>query len=188
MLDEAKSSSTSEEKSAAPITPEVSGDKGRDKETHDDDEGEVDAVLPADDGVLVEIAHVCDTGLAARLDEHPTEMGPPKTVMGAIGVKIGVGVAVVGTMTTAPPFNGTFDGTGTRHRQKVAEGTRSVVGTMRPETMVSRSNAQSSDKVVPDTPQEGLELPFRRENTVDREGGCHSEYDDRDPLELIENV
>lgn len=100
-------------------------------------------MLPPDDGVLVEVRHVCDAGFATGFEDHPADVGPEKTVVCAVGVKIGVGIAVVSAMTTTPPFDRAFDGTRTSDSEDKAKHPRGVVRTMRPQTMIPCRNTKS---------------------------------------------
>jgi len=62
-------------------------------------------MLPSDNIVLGKIANVCHTGFTTGLEEHPTNVRPQQALMGIVGVEVGIGVPVVGTVTTRPPSN-----------------------------------------------------------------------------------
>jgi len=123
---------------AAPIAPEVAGDRGRDRETHEEDERHVPPLLPAHDRALAEIAHVGHARPAPRLDEHPPDVAPPEPAIGVVRIEIGVDVAVVRAVAPSPPSDRTLGGTGTCQGEEHLKGHGSIVGTMRPKTVVSR--------------------------------------------------
>jgi hypothetical protein len=79
VVNEEKTSGTGKEESSTVISPSESGDEGREDESHTDDEVDVPTVLPADDFVLRKIRNVGDSGLATRLDEHPSDVRPPES-------------------------------------------------------------------------------------------------------------
>lgn len=118
------------------VVPEQPRNDGGNDETTDEDELQVPPVLPSDDGVLGEITDICGTGLSARLDKHPTDVGPVETLVGVVWVKVGVGVSVVSTVTSGPPFDRAFDCTRSGHCEEVLQRLGRVVRAMSPETMV----------------------------------------------------
>jgi hypothetical protein len=122
-----QTSRTGKEQPTPPIAPQETRNDSRDDETHDDKEGEVHAMLPPDNGVLVQVGHVGDAGLATGLDNHPADVRPEEAVVCAVGVEVGVGVAVVCAMATAPPFDRPFDGSGSGDGEEETEDTGSVV-------------------------------------------------------------
>jgi len=77
--------------------------------------------LPADNLVAREVRDISDTRLAARLEDHPADMGPDQAVVGTIGVKVGVCVTMVRTVTTRPPLDRALYGACASHGQKVFE-------------------------------------------------------------------
>ena len=126
---------------AAPVAPEIPRDGGGDGETHEEDQPHVPPLLPAYDRALAEVAHVGDTGVAPRLDEHPANVAPPKTVVCIIRIEVGVDVAVVSTVATGPPPNRTLGSTGTSQGEEYLQGVRSIVRAMRPKAVISCGNA-----------------------------------------------
>jgi hypothetical protein len=103
VVDEKKSSGTGVEETAAPVTPAQASDQSGEDETHAEDEVEVPPVLPLDNRATVQVGDVGDTGLATGLDKHPANVGPEKALVGVVGIKFGVGVAVVRAMAARPP-------------------------------------------------------------------------------------
>lgn len=100
-------------------------------------------MLESNDRVAGQVADVGNTGFPPGLHDHPANVGPEQTVVGSVGVEVGIGVPVVGTVTSRPPLDGALDGTSTGHGEEVFKRLGRIVGTMRPETMVSRSDSQS---------------------------------------------
>jgi hypothetical protein len=62
-------------------------------------------LLPAHDLVLGEVADVRATRLAARLEEHPADVGVPEPLLCVVWVEFGVGVAMMCTVATRPPLD-----------------------------------------------------------------------------------
>jgi len=111
VMDKDKSKQTRIYVPAHPVSPPVPSDKRREHHSHEKHQLEVVSMLPPDNIVLGEIAHVCYTGFTTRLDDHPADVRPKQALMGIVRVKIGVGVPVVRTMTTRPPSNGSLNST-----------------------------------------------------------------------------
>jgi hypothetical protein len=120
-MDETESCGSSVEESTLPVTPTQTRDKGRNKPTAGDDELNVPAVLPPDDRVLAQVANVCDTNLIPRFQNHPADVRPPEALVRIVGVKVGVGVTVVCTVSARPPLDRPLNGTGSSHGQEVLE-------------------------------------------------------------------
>jgi hypothetical protein len=74
MMDKGQSRDTSIDIPALPVTPTEPTNKCRHDECHEKHEPNVVLVLPLDDRVPCQIANVCGTGLATRLNDHPTNM------------------------------------------------------------------------------------------------------------------
>lgn len=140
MVDEAETGRTREEEAAFEITPQAS-DQGRDHKAEHDDEPHIPPVLPLDDGALAQVADVGDTGLAARLDEHPADMREEEALVRVVGIEVRVGVAVMRAVATRPPLDGAFHGAGACSSQEVLQRLRRVVGAVCPETVVARRDA-----------------------------------------------
>jgi len=166
-----QSSSTREEESTSPITPHQSCDGGGEDHAHSDQEHEVVLVLPSDDLVLGQIRDVGDTDLASRLDNHPSDVCPPETLVSRVGVELGVGVSVVCSVTSRPPLDGTLDCAGASHGEGVLKGCRSIVRSVGPKSMVAGGDTKTSDEVVDYTPNKSLLVERGGEHAVDGEGG-----------------
>lgn len=140
LVNEAQPSKTSINIAALPVAPEVAGNDGGENVCRSDEERHIVVVLPPHNRVLAQVADVSDTGCSAGSEEHPAKMSVEEALVGVVGVEVGVGVTVVGAVLGAPPFNRTLGGTGASESEDNLQGKGSVVGTVRPETMVTSSN------------------------------------------------
>ncbi len=122
LLDEEDTEDTSVDEAALPIVPKKSSNGRGEDQAHKQDNLDVVLVLPDDDGVFVQIGDICaaDT-LGVLLHDHPSEMAVEKTFADAVGILVGVGVAMVSAMVTAPPADGAFDGTATNESKEDAQ-------------------------------------------------------------------
>lgn len=93
VVDEEKSGGTGEEEASTPVIPQKSSDGSGEEESHANDERQVPPVLPSDDGIGGQIRHVGNTRLPATLEDHPSDVRPPETLVCAVRVEFGVGVA-----------------------------------------------------------------------------------------------
>jgi len=125
---------------AVPVAPKTARDRGRDREADDEDERHVPPLLPAHDRAPAEIAHVGHARPAPRLDEHPPDVAPPEPAIGVVRIEVGVDVAVVRAVAPSPPSDRSLGGTGTCQGEEYLKGRGSIVGTMRPKAVVSRSD------------------------------------------------
>ena len=121
MVNEAETSGGSIYKSAPKVVPTEVTDEGGEDEAAREDEGAVPAVLPPDDFVLAQVAHVRRAGLAAGLDDYPADVGPPEAAVGVVRIEFGVGIPVVSAVATAPPFDRALDGPSASHCQEVSK-------------------------------------------------------------------
>jgi hypothetical protein len=185
VVDKEQTSERRIEITATPIAPEVTGNGGRNDDARQEDEPDEPLVLPTDDGVAGEIGDISDTRLATGLEDHPTDVGPDEPVMGTIGVEVGVSVTMMSTVTARPPLDRTLNSTRASDREEVFERTRSVVGTMGPQAVVTGSDTETGDKVVEYGEEGGLELERSSEPAVDRGDRSEGEGDDGDPLSVL---
>jgi hypothetical protein len=118
LLNEEDAENTSVDESTNPVTPaETCNERGK-EQTHDENNSEVVLVLEANDWVFVEIRDVSTTDtLRVLLHNHPAEMRVEETLAHGVRILVSVGVAVVGTVVSGPPSDGTFDGTATNSGQ-----------------------------------------------------------------------
>lgn len=133
------------EVSPAPIAPAEASDQGWEDESHECGKSNIVLVLPHDDVVLEKIRNISDTRLLEWLEHHPAEMGVEETVVDGIRVLVGIGISVVGAMTTAPPSCRAFKCSSTSEGEEVLERSRSDKGAMREASMISSSDAETSE-------------------------------------------
>jgi hypothetical protein len=161
LLDEEDAEDTGVDEATFPVVPEETSDSRGEDQTHEDDNLDVVLVLPDDDGVLVQVGDVgAADALGVLLHDHPAEMAVEKSLANAVWVLVGVGVAVVGAVVTAPPADGTFNGTATNESEEDTQWQTSIVRFVCPETMVTSCDAETSPEVVYDRPES--RLPFER--------------------------
>jgi hypothetical protein len=118
--------------SSTPITPKYTRDSGRDDDRHGEQEPKVVLVLPTYERVVGEVRAIRDTWFTTRVDDHPADMRPQETMMGAVGIQVGVGVTMVGAMTSGPPLDGTLNSSCSHETESVLEWQRGIVRTMGP--------------------------------------------------------
>ena len=140
MMHKAEAQHTSIHESALRVAPGHADNRG-DNKRREEDEPDVVPVLPFHNGALGEIRHVGHTGLAPGLDHHPADMGPQEPLVCVVRVEVGVGVAVVGAVTSGPPADGAFDGTGTGNGEEILQGDGGIIGTVCPEAVIARGDA-----------------------------------------------
>ena len=184
VVDKEQTSKRRIEITATPIAPEVTRNDGRDDNAHQDEEPDEPFMLPTDDRVAGEIRDISDARLATRLEDHPTDMRPEEPMMGAIGVEVSVSVTMMSTVTARPPLDRTLNSTRASECKEVFERTRSVVGTMGPEAVVTGSNTHTGEKVVEHGEEGSLELERSSAPAVNRGDRSEGEGDEGNPLSL----
>ena len=127
VVNKAKTSCTGVEESTGPVTPTQSSNGHRDEQTESDDEVDVPSVLPPYNGVLAQVTNVGNANLVSWLEDHPAHMCPEETTVCVVRVELGIGVAVVSTVTPGPPFDRTFHGTSAGHREEVFQGLGGII-------------------------------------------------------------
>lgn len=94
-------------------------------------------MLPHHYIVLFEVARIRWARLDAWLGKHPANVGPPEATVSSIRIEVGISVAVMSAVMSAPPLNRTLHGTRARDREDELQGFGSLVRTVRPQTMVA---------------------------------------------------
>jgi hypothetical protein len=159
LLDEEDAENTSVDESTLPVVPEESSDGRWENQAHEDDDLDVVLVLPDNDRVLVQVSDVgAADALGVLLHDHPAEMAVEESLANAVRVLVGVGVAVVGAVITAPPADGTLNSTATDKSEEDAERQTGVVRLVCPKTMVTSCDTETSPEVVYDSPKSRLPL------------------------------
>lgn len=177
-----------------PVTPAKAGDKSREEEAHEEYERNVVLVLPPDDRVLGKVGYISNTRLAAGLDKHPTDVRIPEPTVSVVRVEVGVGVTVVGAVTTRPPLDRAFGRTGACDSQHVLKWLGGIIRPVCPKTVVasgdtcvyayknmaslwrsSEIRTETRNEVVDGSPDGGLCLERSLERTDDAENGDEEE-------------
>jgi len=104
LLDEEDSENSSVDETSLPVSPSETTDETGEDHSHEDNGLNVVAMLPDNDGVIVQIGDVgtADT-LWVLLHDHPSDMRVQKTLPDGVWVLVGVGVSVVSTVISRPP-------------------------------------------------------------------------------------
>jgi len=114
LLNEEDAENTSVDESTLPVTPAETSYDTREEETHNGDNEEVILVLPPNDRIFIKVGDVgTANALGVLLHDHPAEVRVQETLADGVRVLVGVSVAVVSTVVTGPPSDGTFDSTST---------------------------------------------------------------------------
>ena len=127
MVHKDQSSSSGKEESTSPITPSKTSNNSGQDQSHDEQQRKVVLVLPPDDLVPGQVGDIGNSDLASWFDDHPSDVRPPETLVGGVGIKLGVGVAVVSAVASRPPLDGALYCTGTSDSESVLKRYRSVV-------------------------------------------------------------
>lgn len=184
VVDKDESSSTGKEETTSPVSPSETGDHGREDETHEQEESEVVFVLPFDNSVSGQVRDIGDSNLSSWLNDHPSDVCPPETLVSRVRVELGVGVSVVGSVTSRPPFDRTLDGTGTSDRERILKRDRGVVSSVSPESVVTGGDTKTGNVVVNHTPDGSLLVECSGAHSVDGQGGGDGDGEERDPLNV----
>lgn len=140
MVNKRQSCSSSKDETTKPITPTKTGDGHWEDETHGYDEVDIPPMLPPDDFALAQIGNISNTRLSSGLQNHPTNVRPPEALVGIVGIKFSVGVAMVSTMSSRPPSNGTFYRASASEGKEIFKRLGGIVRSMGPKTVVTRSD------------------------------------------------
>lgn len=157
LLDEADTEDASVDITAHPVAPAEAADKSREDDRHEDNALDEVAVLPNDDGVLVEIGDIGSAlALGVLLHDHPADMRVEETLANGVRVLVGVGVTVVSAMAVRPPTDRALYGTRATGSEKDLQRKSRLVGCVSPETMVSGCDTQASPEVVENSEDGGV--------------------------------
>jgi hypothetical protein len=184
LLDEEDAEDTSVDEASEPVTPAETGNESGENETHEENDLEVVLVLPDNNGVVVEVRDVgTANSLGVLLHEHPTEVRVEKTLPDAVGVLVGVGVAVVSAMVAGPPSDGTLNGTATNSSEEDLEREAGRVGCVCPQTVVAGSDTETSSEVEGNGPDGSLQV---KRCPVGGDETAHGNTNDQDDIEPVD--
>lgn len=131
-MDEAESENARIYEASSGVVPQEFGDHGWNDEARDEDKLNVVFVLPFDDLALAQVTNISDARFPAWLQQHPTDMRIPETLVGVVRVEVGIGVTMVCAVTPRPPLDGTLYCSSTRKRQEILKRQRGIVRAMSP--------------------------------------------------------
>lgn len=160
-------------------------------------------MLPLDDLVSRQVGNIGNADLSSGLDNHPSNVSPPEALVSRVWVKLGVGVSVVCSVSSGPPFDRSLNGTCTSDRKSVLKWDGSVVGSVSPKSVVTGGDTQTGDVVVDDAdvsqssrnwcsdcspPDSRLSVVRSSHHTVDGDGRGDRDREEGDPLDVPEQV
>jgi len=187
-VNEQQPSSSGKEETSLPVTPTETSNTHGEEQSHDQKQRQIVVVLPPDDLRSSQVGDIGDTDLGSRLEDHPTDVSPPEPFVGRVRVEVGVGVTVVSSVSSGPPLDGSLNGTGSGTCEDVFEGSRGGVRSVGPQSVITSGNSQTGDEVVDDGPDGSLGVPVDIEHTIDGQGGGDSQGEERNPLNVLEQV
>ena len=118
-MDKQQTCSASKEETSSPVAPEDSCNCCWNDKAHEYDQLEIPSVLPLNSRISGQVRDISDTRFSARLNQHPADVRPKEALVCVIRIKFGIGVAMVSTMSSRPPTDGSFDSTGTSQSKSV---------------------------------------------------------------------
>ena len=143
-------------------------------------------MLPDNNGIIVEIGDVgAANALGVLLHKHPAEVRVEKTLPDAVGVLVGVGVAVVSAVVTGPPSDRTLNGTATNSSKEDLERNAGGVGSVCPQTVVASGDTEASGEVEGDGPDGSLEVERCPVGSNETAHGNANDEDDIEPVDVL---
>ncbi len=103
MVDSGQTQKRGVVETAGPITPEITGNSCGDDEGKPWEDLEVMPVLEHHELVVLQVADISRPGRCFLFKDYPSHMRPKEALICAVGIKFGVGVAMVSTMLPCPP-------------------------------------------------------------------------------------
>lgn len=97
-------------------------------------------MLPFDDGILSQVADIGYTSLTSGLHEHPSKVSVEQAFVCVVWIQVRIGITMMGTVLSRPPFDRTLYGTGTCEGEDDFEGLGGVICAVAPKTMVAGSD------------------------------------------------
>ena len=101
LLNDEDSENSSVDESTSPISPAKTSDEAWEDHSHENDTLDIVAMLPDDDGIIVQIGDIGTANtLWVLLHEHPSEVRVEKSLSNRVWVLVGIGVSVVGSVVS----------------------------------------------------------------------------------------
>lgn len=141
MMHENQSQQTGIYIATLPIAPSKTRNKSRENDTHDEHQLEVVTMLPFNNVILGKVTDIRHARLTPGLHDHPANVRPKQAFVGIVGIKVGIGVAVVSAVATCPPSDGALNCACTKHGKCILQWPGGIVGTVCPKTVVACSDA-----------------------------------------------
>jgi len=135
VVHEQQPSSSGKEETSLPVTPTETSNTHGEEQSHDQKQRQIVVVLPPDNLGSSQVGDIGDADLGSRLEDHPTDVSPPEPFVGRVRVEVGVGVTVVSSVASGPPFDGSLDGSGSGTGEDVFKRSRGGVGSVGPQSL-----------------------------------------------------
>jgi len=188
VMDENETKDTRIDVSSTSVSPQKPGKNRGYDEAHEENQLEIMPVLPPHYLVLAQIADVRHTRPTARLQEHPSYMRVPETLMGVVRVEVGVGIAMVCPVTSRPPLDRAFDSTGSRKGKIILQRNRCIVRPMCPKPVVPCGDAEPSDEIPKNGKNEGLPSKRGQKRANGANNGGKTENGNVEPIQIVAPV
>ena len=137
-------------------------------------------VLELEIRILLEIADV-GHNRHITLDKQPTHVSPPESLGDGVGILVGVGVPVVCAVVDAPFEDGHLEASGGEEEQQVLEDGVGAVGSVGPESVVARSDAEAAGYVVDKEQGPGGPVVLTGKEAIQEQHGGNKEVDSGNP-------
>ena len=121
MMDETEPENAGVDQATHRVSPSIMRHGSREDKGEGDDEREIPAVLPSDNLTLPEVTDISDTWLAPGFHEHPPNVRIPEAAVSVVRIEVGVGIAMMSAMATAPPLDGTLNSSGSGNSEGVLQ-------------------------------------------------------------------
>ena len=104
MLNEEDSENASVDESSHPVAPTKTSNKAREDHAHEDNDLDIVAMLPDDDGVIVQVGNVSTANtLWVLLHDHPANVRVEETLSNGVWILVGIGISVMSAVISGPP-------------------------------------------------------------------------------------
>jgi len=134
------SQDTTVDETTQEITPAETADKGGHNQSHGHHGLEIVAVLPDDNGIIVQVGNVGAANAAGvLLHDHPADVAVEQALADGVGILLGIGVAVMRAVKAGPPPSAALDGGSATGGEEDLEGKGGLVAGMSPQAMVTGS-------------------------------------------------